>query len=197
MAPQTSILAPTPASQAQCAIVGRAFQLGERRVAMGEQLTRDQLMAMPSANYRALVENRFIRVLPIVSGIIPLPTQNPSPRSQSSGERHSFMTGFGKYTVIEGTVLGTKLTKADAEALVKSVAAKQASVVSAALGAGPPAPTPPTAAQKKAVQRAAAKAKAAKAAEAEKAIAAEAAAQGESAVDDDKPLPETQDGANE
>lgn len=143
---QASIFSPVLPQQAQCAIVGRAFNMGGKRVTAGTKLSQEQLCGMLLANYRALVENRFIRPVPIVENYLPQNGGKPIMSSATgaapsplpgSGERHSFMTGFGKYTVVAGTVLGSKLTKDEAEALMKGFAAKQAASVSAVLGAGP------------------------------------------------------------
>lgn len=45
-------------------IVRRTFRSGDVTLFAGNKLTRDQIMAWPFANRRALIENRFIEVYP-------------------------------------------------------------------------------------------------------------------------------------
>ena len=85
-------------------VVSRRFTLGGEVLLAGTELTREQLLAMPRSNRRALIENRFLRVWPASVG--------------AGGQRFAIHRGGGAYDVIEGRLLNTEpLTKAQAEAL--------------------------------------------------------------------------------
>lgn len=74
----------------------------------GQRLSRDEFLALPPANRRALIEGEFVRVLPLQS----------SPAMNANAERMIVHRGGGLYDVIVGYRLNDEgLTKNDAEEL--------------------------------------------------------------------------------
>lgn len=87
--------------------VRRTFRMGTEQVRMGRPLTEAEIMTMPVANRRALIDKGMIIVYPRTP-VVP----------SGDGERHVVARGFGKYDVIEGHKLNDKpLTKDAARAL--------------------------------------------------------------------------------
>jgi hypothetical protein len=79
-------------------------------VLAGTRLTREQVLAMPVANRRAMISTGHISVWPL--------------NEQVGGERFAVHLGFGKYDVVEGRKLNAEpLTKEQAEALAGIAAA--------------------------------------------------------------------------
>ena len=88
------------------AVVRRRFDLSGRTVLAGAYISRDQLMKIPAANRRALVNGKFIA---------------PYPRAalaEESGERHVVHRGGGAYDVIVGRKINdTPMSKDEADEL--------------------------------------------------------------------------------
>jgi hypothetical protein len=83
--------------------IARGFTRNGKILAAGTPLTADEIMAIPTANRRALIDSNFIEVYPKASG----------------GER--FMVGIGdnKFNVIEGRVMNEEpLARKEAEKLL-------------------------------------------------------------------------------
>jgi hypothetical protein len=84
------------------AVVRRTFKLGDKHVFSGHPLTRDQVLAIPVTNRRALVEKGQIEIFPRPQG----------------WSKHVVSTGFGRYDVIEGLRINSDpLTREEAYAL--------------------------------------------------------------------------------
>lgn len=101
-------------------------------VAMGASVSVDALRAIPAANRNCLIENRFIQVWPRSDGALPSPPRTFGDKDRQAASlpagsiRHVIPTGFGRYMVIEGVQLGTKLSREEAEKLAgKSPSAPQ------------------------------------------------------------------------
>ncbi len=91
-------------------IVRRLFSTTKKTYRAGMKLSREDLLAMPAANRRALIENGFIVTYPIAG----------SP----DGEIIIVNRGFGKYDVVRGHKLnGEPLDKEGAEALADAARA--------------------------------------------------------------------------
>lgn len=91
--------------------VRRTFRFGDAAVFAGKTLTAEQILAMPEANRRALIEKGYIVVYP-------KPPETETVAAPAKGKRHVVATGFGRYDVIEGRKLNKKaLTKEEAQAL--------------------------------------------------------------------------------
>lgn len=95
------------------AIVKRRFASGGVNYVPGSEtgeLSREFLLAMPPANRDAMVDARQIEIYPrsvLRSGGAP-----------PKGEKHLVTRGFGKYDVIQGSIIGTGMTKEAALALI-------------------------------------------------------------------------------
>lgn len=88
-------------------VVRRSFLLGDRRVTAGTPLARDQILAMPVANRKALIENGFIEVYPM-----------------RAGERFISPAAKGLYHVVEGQRITTEpLPRDQAEQLASGKSA--------------------------------------------------------------------------
>lgn len=98
-------------------------------IAMGAELPVEALRNIPKANRDCLIENRFIQVWPCGTATGPaVATKSekqaePSTAAPARSVRHVIPTGFGRYMVIEGVMLGTKLSREDAEKLAGKPAA--------------------------------------------------------------------------
>lgn len=102
--------------------VMRRFTMGSEVMLMGRELDRSTLAAMSTPNRNALIENRFISVWPAGRGggaPIERPVTQAVP-ALPGARRHMQASGFGRFTVYEGVVLGEKLTKDQAEKLCAS-----------------------------------------------------------------------------
>ena len=89
----------------------RAFFSAGNRIVAGTDLSRDELLAMPPANYNSLQGSGHF---------VPWPIPPAAPEAPP-GERFLVPRGGGRFDVIEGRKLtGEPLTKADAEALAAS-----------------------------------------------------------------------------
>jgi hypothetical protein len=87
-------------------VVRRRFTMNGESVAPGTKLTRDQILAMPINNRRALVRNKNIDVFP------------PAPIVAGPGVRHVVHNGGGRFDVIVGVKLNDRaLTREEAEAI--------------------------------------------------------------------------------
>lgn len=83
-------------------IVRRTFTRGLETLRSGHELTREEVLKIPTANLQALVDNGKLSIFP-PSGL---------------GEHHVVSRGFGKFDVIRGHVLNdAPLTKEEAEAM--------------------------------------------------------------------------------
>jgi hypothetical protein len=88
------------------AYIRRRFDMGTRTVYPGETLTREQVLAIPTANRRALINTGRLEVYPI------------APMAAGT-KRFAIHMGMGKFDVIEGTKLNNApLTRAEAEAML-------------------------------------------------------------------------------
>lgn len=92
------------------AYVLRAFNRGSERVGTGQTLTRDEVLAIPPANRKSLIDNGQIAVYPPAAGV------------GEQGELMIYSLGFGKFDVVRGTKVNeAALSKEEAEALVQSL----------------------------------------------------------------------------
>lgn len=95
-------------------VVRRGFQFGDEYVKSGKRLTAEQIVGMPIANRKALVEKQYIDVYPKAATDL-APVEAPA---GATGERHVVSSGFGKFDVIEGRKLNSaSLTKEEAMTL--------------------------------------------------------------------------------
>lgn len=89
----------------------RAFSSYGTRIVAGTDLSRDDLLAMPPANYNSLQGSGHF---------VPWPMPPAAPE-QPPGERFLVARGGGRFDVIEGRKLTDEpLSKADAESLAAS-----------------------------------------------------------------------------
>lgn len=82
-------------------------------------LSTEQLATI--GNRAALIENRFIRVWPRADGAPPVSIQSHSAAQRvpiAGAVRHKLPIGFGKWIVVEGVILGTKLSGEEADKIV-------------------------------------------------------------------------------
>jgi hypothetical protein len=88
------------------AYVRRRFDLGTETKVSGQTLTREQVLAIPTANRNALLSQKIIELYPVA----PL----------AEGQRRFVIhMGMGKFDVIEGRKLNDEpLSRAEAEAMV-------------------------------------------------------------------------------
>jgi hypothetical protein len=94
-------------SDAGGAYVKRPFDLGERNLKNGDKLTHKELMAIPEANLRALVNTGLLQLFPA------------APSDMFISERFLIPTGNGKFEVIEGHKITKKpVTKQHAQKLM-------------------------------------------------------------------------------
>ena len=93
------------------AIVRRTFQCGAKRVTSGQRLTGDEVKAMPVANRNALVEKKYMDLIPNGGGVA------------AKGERFVISAGFGRFYVVEGRKLNAEsLDREQAYALAGTAA---------------------------------------------------------------------------
>lgn len=121
------MLRPMTIDQIGSGIVERAIVIGNEKKLRGYELTHEVLAQMPAANRNALIENHFISVFPKSVTVLHRETARepiPVPIKEGDGEMHVVAKGFGKWDVIQGTLLGSGLTRDEANAL----AGKSASV---------------------------------------------------------------------
>lgn len=101
--------------------VRRTFKFGDTQVFAGHPLTAEQIIGIPRANRRALVEKTFIDIYPK-----PPTDLAPAHELPRDGERHVVSSGFGKFDVIEGRKLNSApLTKDEAMTLAGKGAVKR------------------------------------------------------------------------
>jgi hypothetical protein len=105
-------------------IVERAITIGEQKMMRGFELSHEVLARMPTANRNALIENRFISVFPKgvtvrrQDGATMVAAPISSDGASAAGEMHVIAKGFGKWDVIQGTIIAAGLTsKAEAQAV--------------------------------------------------------------------------------
>ena len=92
--------------------VARTFTRGSDRLLRGRVLTADELLAMPIANRRALVDGGYIEVWPKGSAGAAGPT--------TPGERFMVQVAKDKFDVIEGHKVNAEpLSRKAAEQLIK------------------------------------------------------------------------------
>ena len=92
----------------------RGFNAGGERVNAGTLLTREFLAAIPANNRNTLIDKNFIQVWPKAAAAVSPPDVGAGP----TAERHVVALGFGRYNVIEGTVLNASaLTREQAHKL--------------------------------------------------------------------------------
>lgn len=89
------------------AIVRRPFSREGAMMGPGARLTREECLAIPIRNLRALIASGALEVWSVEADV-----------SQAPMERHVVSIGFGRYDVIEGRQLNDKpMSKEEAEAL--------------------------------------------------------------------------------
>ena len=88
--------------------VRRIFSIGERNVRGGETLSRDDVLAIPTPNRRALADAGYIEIYPRPA--IPAPSEGDN--------RHMFHIGGGRYVVSGPLLTGEPVSKEDAEAIM-------------------------------------------------------------------------------
>lgn len=115
--------------------VARKIDMGGVARLRGEELTLEELRRMPTANRNALIENRIIEVWPRRVTFERGPAAAPV---NPGGQRHVYARGFGKYDVVEGTVLAQGLTREEADAMAGKQARAPDGIVA------PKAKSPPT-----------------------------------------------------
>lgn len=115
------MLRPMTIDQIGSGIVERAITIAGERKMRGHELTHDVLARMPAANRNALIENRFISVFPKSVTVLNRAVEHV-PIADGTGEMHVIAKGFGKWDVIQGTVLGSGLTREEANALAGKTA---------------------------------------------------------------------------
>lgn len=106
-------------------VVGHPFRMGEKYMLRGTALTRDEILAIPASNRRALVERGSIRVWPMGAPERPAEVMHPPPAKSADApapsaetQKHLMHIGAGKYHVIEGRRLNEEpLAKEEALAL--------------------------------------------------------------------------------
>jgi hypothetical protein len=102
---------PVPASDldgAGGAYVRRPFDFGERKLAAGDTLTRNELATIPHANLRALVNTGKLELWP------------EAPESMFIAQKFTVPAGRGKYHVIEGRKITVKpISKEEAQAIAR------------------------------------------------------------------------------
>ena len=92
------------------AVVRRVFKTGGRQITPGTVLSREEVLAFPVINRRALADKRYIDLFP----------RNPeNPRgAEEKAERFVISAGFGRFFVIEGKKLNDEaITREEAYAL--------------------------------------------------------------------------------
>ena len=82
--------------------VRRVFSISGRHAKSGDELSADEVRAIPVANRRALVDAGYIEVWPM-----------PRRADVSEMERHVVSRGAGKYDVIAGVKLNDELLSRD------------------------------------------------------------------------------------
>jgi hypothetical protein len=129
--------------------VERKITVGDEELLRGRELTYEQLAAMPAANRNALIENRFISVFPKGVAVRRPDGQVPA-RVEivegASGEMHVIAKGFGRWDVIQGSIVASGLSKEAAEQLAGKSGATAAPVN---LDAPPAAATSPRSKRKR------------------------------------------------
>ena len=94
------------------AVVRRTFSISGRRVRGGENLSRSEVLSMPSVNRNALIETGYMDVFPVTAQL------NAMTAPLSDAERHVVHVGRGQFDVIIGHKLNDKpLSKEEAEEL--------------------------------------------------------------------------------
>ena len=78
-----------PAKEIGGAIVRRTFSCGGKQLQSGMKLTAEQVLAMPTLNRMALVDKRYMDLVPVAS-------------TQAKGERFVMHDGSTGYFVLEG-----------------------------------------------------------------------------------------------
>lgn len=106
-------------------VVERAITIGSERRLRGSEISYGELARMPASNRNALIENRFIAVYPKGVTVRREGGQVIAPErieiSEAGGQLHVIAKGFGKWDVIQGTIVGTGLTKEAAQLLAGQV----------------------------------------------------------------------------
>lgn len=92
--------------------VRRTFTRGDRRLVAGEYLTADEVLSIPVANRRALVDSNFLELYPKSAA---------PPQAMTPMDRFVVGVGKDKFNVIEGRLLtDTPLSKSEAEQLANA-----------------------------------------------------------------------------
>lgn len=95
----------------------RETPLGPRaEIPRNTVLNHDHLASIARHNLLTLIENRYLEVWPLIAGA-GVPRETRGRKSGDAAERHVLSQGFGKYLVVEGTILGRDLKRDEAEAL--------------------------------------------------------------------------------
>jgi hypothetical protein len=126
---------PMPIGEISFGVVERKITIGDKTRLRGEELTYGELAAMRTANRNALIENRVISVFPkgvdvrrqqdgAVIVAAPIATDGAVP----AGQMHVIAKGFGKWDVIQGTIIASGLTKEAAQELAGKAEPKSAPV---------------------------------------------------------------------
>jgi hypothetical protein len=98
---------------------------GTRVFTNGEEIPLAVLQRMPAANRNALIENRKISVFPKhVEVRSKGGKRQAAADAASAGTIHVFAKAFGKYTVLQGTILAEGLGREEAQALAEVETAK-------------------------------------------------------------------------
>lgn len=80
----------------------------------GEELTRDFLLSMPQGNRDAMMGSNQIEIFP---RSVAMKVKGPV-AAAGVGEKHRVTRGFGKYDVIQGTIIAQGVTKEEADKIV-------------------------------------------------------------------------------
>lgn len=143
----TAMHRPMPINEISFGVVERAIMVGDTKMLRGTELSHDVLARMPPANRNALIENRFISVFPkgvtvrhsaaAPDVVVPVAEE----LREAQGEMHIISKGFGKWDVVQGTLVGVGLSREEALAMAEKSQARAAPVnQTASTDAAPAAP---------------------------------------------------------
>lgn len=99
----------------------RRFNSEGRIFLAGEELSRDFLLRMPAANRDAMEDSRQIKIYPRA-----VSRRSAAATIEVGGEYFLRATGVDEYDVIVGAIVGSKLTKDAAQALIDTKTAQPA-----------------------------------------------------------------------
>jgi hypothetical protein len=101
-------------------VVLRTVTTARGRLKPGTEISPDEALSWPIANKRALEEGQAVRWHSLATGA--------SRHASDASGRHVVNRGFGKFDVIEGTVINAEpLSKEEAEALAAEAAERKLS----------------------------------------------------------------------